>query len=347
MRRCKKVLVRCFLVATVLAGCICLLACQRTPTELTELEEDESITVRQSKTQNLSGLPAGYAVLSGTIANDKMRIMADSDDTSKEVLTYIVDLNDWTARKVNYEGKVDSSLGKEFQEDGSFIALGYEMQPLRLCVKKYDQDGKLTLNQDVTDLITQVRTEGGSPADGCFVELHTSKDKVIVVMAHQLIVLSDDCTKAEYVPLEDGQIVSSAKMKDGQIICAVETNDRNRYLQAWNPNTGKWTDSVEVINYWSFQHNLDFQNKEKGMLLDGSEYDFYYKNYYYIYGFNWKDKTCVKLIDNEKSKINNEHGEAYDMLPLWNGNMISMKIDATYYGENGFQIYIPSGATEK
>lgn len=343
MRRCKKDLVRCFLVATVLAGCVCLLACQRTPTELTELEEDESITVRQSRTQNLSGLPAGYEAWIGSISGDKMWILAGQDDITKETVQCIVDLNDWSARRVEYEdGNNESGFGDEIGEDESLTIFYSDVMPLRFYVKRYDKDGRIVWNQEVTDLITQVKTEGVDVADGCIIDMHTAEDKVIIVMAYQLIVLTDDCTKAEYIPLEDGQIVSSAKMKDGQIICAVEKG-RNRYLQAWEPGSGKWKDSVKVINYWSFKHHLDFQNKEKGMLLDGSEYDFYYKNYYYIYGINWEDKTCVKLIDNKKSGIDDQHDEQQYMMPLWNGDMLSVRDDSMGDGEDGFRIYVPKG----
>lgn len=326
----------------LLSMCITILvACQRKSQKLVELEENEKITIRQGEAVDLQNVETGYEPLFFYLAKDKAWVYMGKLDGVSEGLTYIVDLNSWMARRVEYEEDTDISLGCEFEEDETYITFSCKTQPLRFFVKRYDKDGKLVMKQEVTNLITQVRTEGIDPAEGCFVDMHTTKDKVVIVMEYQLIVLSDDCTKAEYIPLEDGKLVSSAKMKDGQIICAVEKDQQKRYLQAWNSDTNKWADSVEVINYWSFKHNLDFQNKQKGMLLDGEEYDFYYKNYYYVYGFNWKEKTCEKLIDNEKSEIDNRKREQQYMMPLWNGEMLSIRDDSMSGGKIGFQTYVP------
>ena len=319
-------------VILTITGCGCMMGCANKEQVLTELEEDPDVVTRQVENQELSGIKPGYEMLDCQIAKDKAWVLMAHDGLGG--CTYIVDLNDWTARQVEYEDEMDSSLGGEFEEDGIYTTFSADSFPLRFYVKQYDSDGKLLLNQEVTSFITQVRTEGQDVADGCIVGMYTSQDKQVVVMEYQIIVLRDNAQKAEYIPLTDGRIIAGAKMKDGRLICVIEKDAGEKYFQAWNPDNMKWEDSVKITNYWSFTKYPDYSDKIKGMLLNGQEYDFYYKNFYCIYGVNWKDKTYIKLMDNEKSGVDNRNDEAVSMLPIWNGMMITTRND-----DDIFEIY--------
>ena len=323
----------------ILAGCGCITGCKNKTQKLTELEENTDITVRQEADRELSGIESGYEMSDFQVTKDKAWVSMVHD--GKQGCTYIVDLNDWSARQIIYEQEFDFSLGGEFDKDESFTTFSYDSFPLRFFIKRYDSEGKIVLNQEVTSFITQVRTEGEDVAEGCIVGMHTVQNKQIVIMEYQIVVLMNDGQKAEYVSVEDGKVIDSAKMKDGKIICVIEKENGNRYFEAWNPDNMKWEDAVKITNYWSFTRYLDYSNKRKGVLLNGEEYDFYFKNFYYIYGINWDDKTYVKLIDNEKSGIDNQHDEAVSMLPVWNGMMLSTRDD-----EDVFKIYLPKKGEE-
>lgn len=291
----------------LLFGCVGLTGCN-SKTELTEISADENVVERVQVKQPLSDVKSGYTMVCFDTAKERMRAVTSKWDGETSSDYYMVNMNDWTLQPINYEEEPDVSLGGDFEESGKSTVLSYTSPPFTFYIKQYDADGKIILNKDITSCITQVKTEGDSVADDCFVGTYAYDDKVVIVMAYQIIVLTDDGGNVEYIPLDDGQIVSSAKMNSGHVICAIKEENGTYFLQEWNHEKEGWEERTQVINNWSFTGTLDVQNKHRGVLMNGAEYDFYYKNYNYIYGFNWEEKTCVKLIDYEKNQITDDDG---------------------------------------
>ncbi len=257
------------------------------------------------------------------------------DDKSK-LQDYIVNMNDWSVTSVkNSElGEDDWCFLRTVDAEGNIVMMVRKNNTVEgmehsIVVTKFKPDGEILLQKDITSWITQVDFSEGDMGDVVAVKIGKKGD-LIIIMKHQVIVLDSEYEKPQYIELDKGTIQSAAYMKNGKVVCGIE-QEKNYYLQVCNPENGRWEKQADF-------NNGDFDQLYDRTLLDGADYDFYYKDEYAIYGFDMKSEEYIKVVDYKQSGITAELGERYYIRPIEGNRMLGL-IVPTEGAE--FRLYTP------
>lgn len=247
----------------------------------------------------------------------------NSQGDKMQTLDYMMSLADKSLSEM-------TGIDTDYQKDWTFVMKpddnGNLVQMLRkndtvqgadhpILLMKYKSDGTIECEQDITEFITQADFTDGDRGD--VVEVFPmDNNELVIVMRYQIIVISDDYRSAQYISLEEGEILSAARMKDDRIVCGIENDDKHM-LQVVNWKRKKW-DNKKLYVDWTF----DRLQKEE--LLDGAQYDFYYKYRDGMYGVDWKDKVYTEILDYEKAGVPINLSMERTVLPLQDGRLLVM-----------------------
>lgn len=172
------------------------------------------------------------------------------------------------------------------------------------AVQKLDADGKEIFKEDVTDLLKLGQESWMSKV------LLDDKGRLIFITDQNVIVLDETCTKVICEIKSDNYIEGGAKTKDGKIVCGASDENGSK-VQVLDIENKKWGESIKLdLRY--------FQSSDS--LMDGSEYDFYYKDNSGIYGYDIAGKKSTKVMDYVASDINSD--SAYNIIPIAKDQML-------------------------
>lgn len=122
-------------------------------------------------------------------------------------------------------------------------------------------------------------------------------DKLVAVTGKKLVVLDTDGKKiGEAVP-QSGFVQSVACTKDGDVISADVMEDKI-VVEMLDVVTCKWKDYMQMEAETVLNSNL---------LMDGAEYDFYYRDNSGVYGCMKEGKKTIKVMDYAASNVYTEN----------------------------------------
>ncbi|MGN0152946.1 MAG: hypothetical protein ACI4A3_00735 [Lachnospiraceae bacterium] len=165
-------------------------------------------------------------------------------------------------------------------------------------VVKLDAGGKEISREDITSTLKLTEEDYISKI------LLDDKDRLVVATDKEIKVLDDNCKEICKMKAENDYIEGVAKTKDGKIICAA-SGEEGAKVQVLDIDNQKWGESYKLdLSYFMGSDSL----------VDGIDYDFYYKDDSGIYGYDMAQKKGTKIIDYVASNISSEY--SYNIVPI-------------------------------
>lgn len=184
------------------------------------------------------------------------------------------------------------SSWNEKTEKNSYVAL------------KMDAEGKELSKEDITNLLKIGQESYISKV------ILDDKGRLIFITDQNVIVLDESCSKVFCEVKSDSYIEGGAKTKDGKVICGA-SDENGAKVQVLDVDNKKWGESIKLdLRY--------FQSSDS--LMDGVEYDFYYKDNTGIYGYDIAGKKSTKVMDYLASDINSD--SSYNIVPIAKDQML-------------------------
>lgn len=189
------------------------------------------------------------------------------------------------------------------EEDGNITLMlnswDEKTEKTTYSVMKIDSEGKELLKEDITNVLKVTQETYISKI------MLDDKGRLIVVTDQSVFVLDENYGKILCELKSDSNYIEgAAKTKDGRIICGASGEDGAK-VQVLDIENKKWGESIKIdLQY--------FQSSDS--LMDGIEYDFYYKNDSGIYGYDIEGKKSTKIIDYVASNISSDN--SYNIIPI-------------------------------
>lgn len=269
----------------------------------------------------MEGDPVSCYVRNGRvyILTDHLTEDDSTDEHNEHTRLYSVYLDGSNVQEIPINlSKKESIVTFLAEKDGTLLCLMVydEKEPYNELVR-YDADGKELLRENITKSLNLSANAGvsGIVEDG--------KGNVVVADERKVYILNKELQSVGEVELgDDCQVMDMALTKDGQILC-VEDENRNDHQMSWqiqilDVEGKKWGDSLKLDT--DPYLGSDF-------IMDGSEYDFYYKDSFGIYGYDIASKKGIKLLDYAASYLTSE--DADSMVSAGGGDFIGIAYDRT------------------
>lgn len=174
-------------------------------------------------------------------------------------------------------------------------------------ILKIDENGKELGNEDITE---NLKATGESHVNSFLLD---SENRMIISVENEVKVLDENYKLIHTIKGDISLVRGLAFSKDGKIICG-------------GVNQANSTVIIELDieeEQWGETYNIDSQDVYD--LLDGKEYDFYYKYDDGIYGYNTIDKSSIKVMDFFDSNIN--PGFSDSIIPIGEEEMLGYSFD--------------------
>ncbi len=266
------------------------------------------------------------------------------EDTSEEGVTgtsyYYVysmkadgtDLQELGSPQLNENEYINYMLVKS---DGTiqFLLGAYDQksEKTQYSLVAYDENGKEASREDVTKVLGLTDESYLNKA------LIDDKDRYVFATDQAVIVLDKDLKKVCEMKPDSNYIEGIAKTKDGKILVAASgSDDKGAEVQILDVDAQKWGESYKLdLQYFS----------SSDALMNGVEYDFYYKDDAGIYGYDIASKKSTKVMDYVASNISSDN--SYSITPIAKDTMMG-----TTWDESGSKVVIykkvdPSTITDK
>ncbi len=176
---------------------------------------------------------------------------------------------------------------------------------------KMDEQGNELVREDITSSL-ETSPEGYLYQYSMVMD---DKGRLIVASGKRVSVL-DENLKQVFEVKSDYALENTVKTKDGTIMVVGRKNNKDG-LQAQVLDLEK--------KDWGESYPLNINAMQYGdLLLDGLEYDFYYKSDSGMYGYDIKAKSFTKIIDYIASDINGE--DVFSMVPLEKNEFIGSEV---------------------
>lgn len=265
------------------------------------------------------------------------------EDTSEEGVTgtsyYYVysmkadgtDLQELGSPQLNENEYINYMLVKS---DGTiqFLLGAYDQksEKTQYSLVAYDENGKEASREDVTKVLGLTDESYLNKA------LIDDKDRYVFATDQAIIVLDKDLKKVCEMKPDSNYVEGIAKTKDGKILVADSSGDKGAKVQILDVDAQKWGESYKLdLQYFS----------SSDALMNGIEYDFYYKDDAGIYGYDIASKKSTKVMDYVASNISSDN--SYSITPIAKDTMMG-----TTWDESGSKVVIykkvdPSTITDK
>ena len=196
----------------------------------------------------------------------------------------------------------------------------------------FDQSGKETDSRDITKDLGLDENEDNYLNKA----LIDDEDRYAFVTNSAITVFDKDFKKVCEMKPDSGYVDAVAKTKDGKIVVGDSSGEDGAKVQVLDVDAQKWGES----------YKMDFQYfSSSDSLMNGIEYDFYYKDDSGIYGYDIASKKGTKLMDFVASNVSSDN--SYSIFPIAKDTMMGTIWD----GENSklvlYKKVDPSTITDK
>lgn len=199
-------------------------------------------------------------------------------------------------------------------------------------IASFDESGKETDSKDITKDLGLDANEDNYLNKA----LIDNEDRYVFVTNSAITVFDKDFKKVCEMKPDSGYVDAVAKTKDGKIVVGDSSGEDGAKVQVLDVDTQKWGES----------YKMDFQYfSSSDALMNGIEYDFYYKDDSGIYGYDIASKKGTKLMDFVASNVSSDN--SYSIFPIAKDTMMG----TTWDGENSklvlYKKVDPSTITDK
>ncbi len=200
------------------------------------------------------------------------------------------------------------------------------------ALASFDQSGKETDSRDITKDLGLDENEDNYLNKA----LIDDEDRYVFVTNSAITVFDKDFKKVCEMKPDSGYVDAVAKTKDGKIVVGDSSGEDGAKVQVLDVDAQKWGES----------YKMDFQYfSSSDSLMNGIEYDFYYKDDSGIYGYDIASKKGTKLMDFVASNVSSDN--SYSIFPIAKDTMMGTIWD----GENSklvlYKKVDPSTITDK
>ncbi len=178
----------------------------------------------------------------------------------------------------------------------------------RCYISRIDANGKVTENKDITDIIN---------SDDLVLDMcQDEKGNYIAVTSDKVYVLDSNFNMVSKIKGDrKSSLDNCAKSADGKIFCGLETDGNNICVSELDVDNKKFGEPIKVN-----------RNDYFGCLMDGDgDYDLYYAGEKGIYGFSFKDKASVMILDYTTSGVT----ELRSFIMVDSKNMMDAEMDVS------------------
>lgn len=279
-------------------------------TEEEDTEESEEDTSEEDNTGEVTGT-SYYYVYSMKADGTDLQELGSPQLGENEYINYML---------VKSDGTIQFLLG----------AYDQKSEKTQYALVAYDENGKEASREDVTKVLGLTDESYLNKA------LIDDQDRYVFATDQAIIVLDKDLKKVCEMKPDSNYVEGIAKAKDGKILVADSSGDKGAKVQILDVDAQKWGES----------YNLDLQYfSSSDALMNGIEYDFYYKDDAGIYGYDIASKKSTKVMDYVASNISSDN--SYSITPIAKDTMMG-----TTWDENGSKVVIykkvdPSTITDK
>ena len=275
-----------------------------------DTEESEEDTSEEDNTGEVTGT-SYYYVYSMKADGTDLQELGSPQLNENEYINYML---------VKSDGTIQFLLG----------AYDQKSEKTQYALVAYDENGKEASREDVTKVLGLTDESYLNKA------LIDDQDRYVFATDQAIIVLDKDLKKVCEMKPDSNYVEGIAKAKDGKILVADSSGDKGAKVQILDVDAQKWGES----------YNLDLQYfSSSDALMNGVEYDFYYKDDAGIYGYDIASKKSTKVMDYVASNISSDN--SYSITPIAKDTMMG-----TTWDENGSKVVIykkvdPSTITDK
>lgn len=275
-----------------------------------DTEEGEEDTSEEDNTGEVTGT-SYYYVYSMKADGTDLQELGSPQLNENEYINYML---------VKSDGTIQFLLG----------AYDQKSEKTQYSLVAYDENGKEASREDVTKVLGLTDERYLNKA------LIDDKDRYVFATDQAVIVLDKDLKKVCEMKPDSNYVEGIAKAKDGKILVADSSGDKGAKVQILDVDAQKWGES----------YNLDLQYfSSSDALMNGIEYDFYYKDDAGIYGYDIASKKSTKVMDYVASNISSDN--SYSITPIAKDTMMG-----TTWDESGSKVVIykkvdPSTITDK
>lgn len=275
-----------------------------------DTDESEEDTSEEDNTGEVTGT-SYYYVYSMKADGTDLQELGSPQLNENEYINYML---------VKSDGTIQFLLG----------AYDQKSEKTQYALVAYDENGKEASREDVTKVLGLTDESYLNKA------LIDDQDRYVFATDQAIIVLDKDLKKVCEMKPDSNYVEGIAKAKDGKILVADSSGDKGAKVQILDVDAQKWGES----------YNLDLQYfSSSDALMNGVEYDFYYKDDAGIYGYDIASKKSTKVMDYVASNISSDN--SYNITPIAKDTMMG-----TTWDESGSKVVIykkvdPSTITDK
>lgn len=266
---------------------------------------------------DVNGDIGSYAVSGSRVYFDTIRWGGDAE--SKDSLTmYSMDLEDFNVKEfvIPEVDTGDEMLCMTCDLEGNLLFMvytdAYEVTNHSRFIMKFNSEGELIAKEDVTSKLDMVNQED-------IVKLvAVSQSSLAVIAKQQVLILDGEYKVDDIIVSENGKIESAARTRDGDIVCGI-SGDNEAQVQILDTAKKKWSKLIS-LNMESFE-NTD-------ALMDGIDYDFYYRDERGICGYDIKETGDIPILS--FVSVNVDTDMEFEIIPIEGDRLLG-----GVWGENG------------
>lgn len=271
--------------------------------------------------------------------NDEGKSNEISEETGEE--SYVEETMIYRLYTVNLDGNDLQEIPINLQEDEYISALLVGKDGSLTYMTSYNEKIEEAYNELIkidangNELMRENITESLKMGENTHVSsiVEDAKENVVVVSEQKVYILDKNFKSVGEVEREEGHhVIDTALTKDGEIVCVDEdylSSQISMQVRILDVEGRKWGEPLK-LDASGFSGN-DY-------IMDGSGYDFYYKDDFGIYGYDLTSEKGTKLMDYTASCLTSE--DADGIVPMGDGKFIGITYDyAKEEGKPGLVVY--------
>lgn len=258
--------------------------------------EDKSDVTFEGTNMEFEGLEGN--IIRYTMKNEKLYMLTESETDSgeeqpaKSYRFYSSDSDGNNLKIVPLEN-VDGEEVVLFCVDAAcniiYMAVHNNDGKQAVCLVKIDSEGTELERKEITNIVKDnVELVSGIVSD--------DKEQTVLACNEKVYFFNGQFESLGELQAQEGKVVDMALAKNGEIVCVIDEllNSGQLSIKVYilNTKSKQWGDTIDI-------RTGEYQ--ENDYVMDGAEYDFYYKGRNGIYGYDIETNTPTEIMDYDAS----------------------------------------------
>lgn len=255
--------------------------------------EDRTDVTFEGKNIEIEGIEG--RIVSYTVKNRKLYVLTDcegsGDETTSSYHFYSVNPDGNHAQLISSQSSTEENIVSfcvDAAENMIYLFAGADNEEYEVGLVKIDKKGNELSRQNITEMIK----DDTILISGIVSDNH---GQVALACGKKVYFFDEQLKGTGEVQTQEGYVVDIALTKNGELVCVTDQLDSDEValkVYLLDAQTRKWGDWINI---------QIGGNGESDYVIDGLEYDFYYKGRNGIYGYNIGSSTQKELINYDAS----------------------------------------------